>query len=114
MLAPYVKVRVSTDGRAKLISFEIPGVTLQLLQEEGKPLQAFGEGPEHSVENLVHAAKYAIDMQMAQIAGARYSKPRIDALEQVKRYMDALLTHSAIEILKHRPTVKRRVAMTVQ
>lgn len=100
LLAPYVKERVSTGGSAKLISFEIPGVNLFLLKEEGKPLQAFSERPGHDIENLFRAAKYNIDLELASVAGARYMKSRIEALENVKRYMDQLLTNYKVDTIK--------------
>lgn len=102
MLAPYVKVRVSTDGKAKLISFEIPGVDLLLFQELGKPLQAFGERPDHTIENLVSAAKYQVDLEMARVAGVRYMKTRVEALKEVKRFMDQLISTDKVEDFKRK------------
>ena len=100
MLAHYVKVKVSTNGKAKLISFEIPGVSLQFLQIEGCPLEAFGAAAGHSIENLVSAAKYGIDCEMARLAGVRYVERRIGELEQVKAYIDKLVTMDQIDSIK--------------
>lgn len=107
-LTPYVKTRVSTGGKCKLISFEIPGVSLFLLQEEGKPLQAFSERPGHDIENLFKAAKYNIDLEMASIAGVRYMKSRIEALQNVKLYLDALIANDKIDYIK-RESLEGRV-----
>lgn len=102
MLTPYVKVKVSTDGETKLITFLVPGVDLVLLQEKNRPLQAFGEMPNHDIENLASAAKYKIDLEISRLVGARYLPSRVEALEGVKLYIDQLLAGDKIEEIKRR------------
>ena len=110
----YIKIKVSTNGKAKLISFEIPGVTLQFLQVEGQQLEAFSEMAFHSIDSLVTAAKHAIDLEIARVAGIRYLQSRINELVDAKVYIDKLIAMDKIETIKRKEKGISRSSSRIQ
>jgi hypothetical protein len=77
----YIRTRYGTNGKSVLISFEIPGVRLELLQVEGQPTEAFGVMKGHCLENIITGAKKGIEIEIQRIACTSDRDKRVKDLE---------------------------------
>jgi hypothetical protein len=98
----YVRVRHGTNGKSVLITFEIPGVRLELLQLEGQPTEAFGVKG-HCLENIVTGAKKRIEIEIQRVAGTPDRDKRIKDLETALVNIDKTIAKDEHRLARRSP-----------
>lgn len=86
----YIRTQHGTNGKSKLISFEIPGVWLVLLEEPGRPTEAFGVKG-HGLDSIVTGAKKGIEIEMQRLTRCIDREKRHQELEAALEYIDEVL-----------------------
>lgn len=104
----YVRVRHGTNGKSVLITFEIPGVRLELLQVEGQPTEAFGVKG-HGLENIIAGAKKGIEIEIRRVTNTPDREKRLKDLEDALLCIDEALARNEERFA--RGMLKRREAV---
>ena len=87
----YIRVRYGTNGKSKLISFEIPGIWLEILVVEGLPVEAFGV-KDQCLEAIIIGAKKGIEIEIQRVSRTIDHDKKIKDLEAALVHIDELLT----------------------
>lgn len=93
----YVRTRYGTNGKSKLISFEIPGVWLELLQVEGQPTEAFGI-KQQCLESIIIGAKRGIEIEIQRVSQIVDREKRLKDLEAALVCIDEILYDGSKEV----------------